>query len=130
MSGLNLDVCLVYLNDIIVYAADIDTHLHRLRAVFEILQAAGLKLKPTKCRLYQGRVGFLEHIVSEDGIETDPEKIEAVATWPVPECEPDLRSFIGLCSYYRRFVRRFAEVAAPLHALTGKYAQFEWSEEC
>ena len=68
--------------------------------------------------------------VSEDGIETDPEKIEAVATWPIPECVRDLRSFIGLCSYYRRFVRCFAEVATPLHALTGKYARFEWSEEC
>ena len=83
MSGLNLEVCLVYLNDIIVYSADVDTHLDRLRAVFERLQAAGLKLKPSKCRLFQRRVGFLGQIVSEDGIETDPEKIEAVATWPV-----------------------------------------------
>ena len=76
------------------------------------------------------RVGFLGHIVSEDGIETDPEKIEAVATWPIPECVRDVQSFIGICSYYRRFVRGFAEVAAPLHALAGKYAPFEWSEEC
>ena len=87
-------------------------------------------MKPSKYRLFQRRVGFLEHIVSEDGIETDPEKIEAVATWPVPECVRDFRSFIGLCSYYRGFVRGFAEVTAPRHALTGKYARFEWSKEC
>ena len=64
------------------------------------------------------------------GIETDPEKIEAVATCLVSECVRDLRSYIGLCSYYRRFVKGFAEVAARLHDLTGKYALFEWSEEC
>ena len=69
-------------------------------------------------------------IVSEDAIETDTEKVEAVAAWPAPECVRDLRSLIGLRSYYRRFVKGFAEIAAPLHALTGKYAQFEWSEEC
>ena len=72
MSGLNLEVCLVYFDDIIVYSADVVTHLDRLRAVFEKLQAAVLKLKPSKCRLFQRRVGFLGHIVSEDGIETDP----------------------------------------------------------
>ena len=84
MSGLNHEVCLVYLDDIIVYSADVDTHLDRLRAVLERLQAAGLKLNPSKCRLFQRRVGFLGHIVSEDGIESDREKNEAVATWPVP----------------------------------------------
>ena len=129
MSGLNLEVCLAYLDDIIGYSRDVDTHLDRLRAVFERLPAAGLKLKPSKCRLFQRRVGFLGHIVSGDGIETDPEKIEAVATWPVPEYVRDLLSFFGLWSYCR-FVRGFSEVSAPLHALTGKYARFEWSEEC
>ena len=58
------------------------------------------------------------------------EKIEAISTWPISERVRDLRSFIGICSYYRRFVRGFAEVAAPLHAIIGKYARFEWSEEC
>ena len=87
--------------------------------------AADLKLKPFKSRLFHKRAGFLGHIVSKDGIETDPEKIEAVATWPVPECARDLRSVIGLCSYYRRFVRGFAKVADPHHALTSKYARFE-----
>ena len=81
ISGLNLEICMVYVDDIIVYSADVDTHLDRLRAVFERLQASGLKLKPSKCKLFQRRVGFLGHIVSEHGIETDPEKIEVVATY-------------------------------------------------
>ena len=75
-------------------------------------------------------MGFLGHIVSEDGIETDREKIEDVATWPVPESVRDNRSSLALCSYYRRFFKGLAEVTAPQHALTGKYSQVEWSEEC
>ena len=88
------------------------------------LVSCRLKLKSSTFMLFQRMVGFLA-----DGIETNPENIEAVATWPVPEGICDFRSFIGLRSYYRRLVG-FAEVAAPLHALTGKYARFEWYEEC
>ena len=99
MSVLNLEVCLVFLDDIIVYLAHANTDLERLISAFERLQTAGLNLKPSRCRLFQKRVSFLGHIVSEEGIETDSEKVEAVATWPVPECVRDLRSFISLCSY-------------------------------
>ena len=76
MSGLNLEVCLLCLDDITVYSENVDTHLDRLRPGFQRLQAAGLQLKPSKCRLFQRRVGFIGHIVSEDGIETDPEKFD------------------------------------------------------
>ena len=130
MSCLNLEVCLLYLDDVIVSLADTNSHIERLGAVFERLHAAGLKWKPPKCRQFQRRVEFLGHIVSEDGKEADPEKVEAVATWPVLECVHDLRSFIGLCSYYRHFVKGFAKIAALLHALTGKSARFQWSQKC
>ena len=70
------------------------------------------------------------HIVSEEGIETDPAKIESVVTWPVPTTVRDVRRFLGLCSYYRRFVKDLAKVAAPLHALTRKYVRFQWNDEC
>ena len=63
-------------------------------------------------------------------IETDPEKVEAVLTWPEPQSIDDVRSFLGLCSYYRRFFKCFAEISIPLHALTGKYARFAWTEAC
>ena len=113
MSGLNLKVFLVYLDDIVVFSADVSSHLLRLRAVFSRLLAAGLKLKPSKCKLFRRRLGFLGHIVSEEGIDTDSAKIESVVTWPVPTTVRCVRGFLELCSYYNRFVKDFAEVAAP-----------------
>ena len=84
MSGLNLDIFLVYLDDISVFSVDEGSHLNRLRAVFSRLRAAELKMRPSKCKLFQRRVGFLGHIVSSTGIDTDPEIVEAVVTWPKP----------------------------------------------
>ena len=89
-----------------------------------------MKLKPSKCKLFRRRVKFLGHIVSEEGIETDPAQFESVVTWPVPTTVRDDRGFLGLCFYYRRFVKDFAEVVAPLHALTGKCGRFQCNDEC
>ena len=118
MNELNLESCLVYLDDIIVFSVDIP------------IKTAGLKLKPSKCALLQRRVGFLGHIVSEAGVETNPTKIDAVTSWPIPKSVRNVRSFLRLCSYYRIFVPDFAEIAAPLHALAGKYAKFTWTKKC
>ena len=125
MSGLNLEICLVYLGDIIVFSAGVDEHLDRLRAILERLRSARLKLKPSKCRLFQRSVSILGHIVSGVGMATDPWKIKSVAKWPVPACLKDLRSFVDLCGYDRRFVKGFAEIAAPLHKMTGKGVSYQ-----
>ena len=130
MAGLNFAICLVYLDDIIVFASDLGTHLERLTQVLERLSSANLKLKPSKCHLLQRRVLFLGHVVSGEGISTDPSKIEAVKTWPTPTRLKDVRAFLGLCSYYRKFVPDFAQIGRPLHALTKKDTRFAWSEEC
>jgi hypothetical protein len=75
-------------------------------------------------------VKFLGHVVSASGISTDSSKIEAVSSWPTPNCLREVRAFVGLCSYYRRFVKGFAEIAAPVHALTRKGKQFVWDDLC
>ena len=126
LSGLNLEICLVYLDDIVVYSKTTEQHLERLEAVLTRLSRAGLKLKPEKCKFFQKSVSFLGHIISDQGIGTDPEKIRAVVEWPVPTNVRQVRSFIGLASYYRRFVRDFVKTAAPLHALMKKNQRFSW----
>ena len=130
MQGLNFSVCLCYLDDIVIYSIDVATHVERLRAVFQRLREAGLKLKPNKCHLVQEKVAFLGHVVSAEGVATDEGKIRAVREWPVPQNLHALRSFLGLASYYRKFIAQFSSVAAPLHALTGKNVKFVWTERC
>ena len=119
----------MYLDDIVVFSRTPEEHLQRLASVFNRLSQAGLKLKPEKCSFFQRSVRFLGHVVSAEGIATDPEKVRAVAEWPVPVSVTEVRSYLGLASYYRRFVRDFAEIAAPLHELTKKNARFIWTEE-
>ena len=130
MSGLALEVFLVYLDDVIVFSFTLDQHLERLRQVLGRIATTGLKLKPSKCFLLLRRVAFLGHLVSGDGISTDPEKISAVVDWPEPRNLREVRSFLGLCIYYRRFVKDFAEIASPLHALSRKGVTFDWTHDC
>ena len=112
-----LQTLIVYLDDIIVYSKSIDEHLSRLRTVLSKLRQHGLKLEPKKCQFFCQRVTYLGHIVTADGVTTDPSKTEAVAKWPKPKTLKELRSFLGFCSYYRRFVSGFSKIAKPLHQL-------------
>jgi len=128
LCGLTYVTCLVYLDDIIVYANDFETHLERVREVFSRLRDANLKLHATKCCLFQRRVDFLGHVLSERGIEVQEEKVAVVRNWPPPRNLSELRSYLGLCSYYRRFAKGFADVAAPLYKLQKKNATFVWGK--
>ena len=118
LGDLNLNWCIVYLDDVIVFADSPEEHLKRLAAVFTKLRAAGLKLKPSKCTFFQKEIGYLGHVISEKGVSTDPVKIEAVVNWPVPTTVCDVRSFLGFVGYYRRFIKGFSSIARPLHDLT------------
>lgn len=122
--------CLVYLDDVIVHGKTKDEHLNNLAEVLTCLIKVGLKLQPTKCHFLQKEVAYLGHIISETGIRTDPRKTEQVRAWPTPTSVEELRSFLGLASYYRRFIKGFSEVAAPLNALLQKGCIFDWSIEC
>jgi hypothetical protein len=128
LCGLTFEICMVYLDDIIVFSSDFSSHLNRLEQVFCRLRGANLKVKPSKCRLFQRRVEFLGHVVSSAGIEMQAEKVAVVRDWPVPQNLREVRSFLGLCSYYRKFISGFANIAASLHELMKKNTAFVWSE--
>ena len=100
LGELYLNWCIIYLDDIIIHARTPEEHLERLEAVFERLKKAGLKLKPSKCTFFRDRIAYLGHIVSKQGIEADPKKIEAIRNWPQPKTVTEVRSFLGFMNYY------------------------------
>ncbi|KMQ86489.1 krab-a domain-containing protein [Lasius niger] len=130
LHGIISKKCLVYLDDIIIFGKDFIEMFKNLEEVFLRLQKANLKINPKKCLLLQRNVKYLGHVVSEQGITTDPEKITAVKDWPIPHTKKQLRSFLGFCSYYRKFVRGFSSIAKPLFALTENQIKFIWNDEC
>jgi len=131
-SGLTHDKCFVYLDDILVVGRTFEDHLSNLKEVFTHLQEAGLKLKPSKCHLAKSQVTYLGYIVfnCKQGITADPAKVAAVREFLTPKDIRDLRSFLGLASYYRQFIPGFSKIAGPLFALICKGSEFIWSLEC
>ncbi|XP_059360625.1 uncharacterized protein LOC132098573 [Carassius carassius] len=132
---------MLYLDDIIVFSSSVQQHLQRLRMVLDRLRAEGLKVKLEKCAFFREKVRYLGHVISAQGVATDPSKVEAVAQWPCPSTVSELRTFLGFVGYYRRFVEGFAKLAAPLHKIvaeltrgkSGKHSQdlaVAWSSQC
>ncbi len=130
LSGLNWKICLIYLDNVIVYGGNFYNSLDRLKTVWQWIREASLKLKPSKCCLMHDRVLFLGHYVLRDGVEVDPMKTTAVQDWPTPGSVKDVQAFLGLASYYRRYIPNFASVATPLTGLTKKDAKFIWNDDC
>ena len=117
MGDMNLRDCLIYLDDITIISDTFGTHLDRFEAVFERLALHNLKLKASKCEFFKSQVTYLGHIVSEDGIKADPDKIKVLKDWPVPKNVKDVRKFLGFDGYYRRFLRGFSAIVRPLNDL-------------
>ncbi|CAA7059450.1 unnamed protein product [Microthlaspi erraticum] len=126
-----LDVfVIIFIDDILVYSRSQEEHATHLRLVLEKLREQKLFAKLSKCSFWQREMGFLGHIVSAEGVSVDPAKIEAIRDWPRPSSATEIRSFLGLAGYYRRFVKGFATMAQPMTKLTGKDVPFIWSAEC
>ena len=130
LAGLHWETCLFYLDDIIVFSSTWEEHLARLREVFERVRHAKLKLGAAKCIFAAKEVSYLGHRVTEEGLLPDPSLLAAIRDIPPPKTATEVRSFLGLACYYRRYVKGFATIAALLHALTRKDAVFHWSEDC
>jgi hypothetical protein len=130
VKGLQWETCLIYLDDIVVYGSDFDKSIVTLRVVFERIRLTKLKLKAEKCSLFQEEVCFLGHTVSEHGILPNPDNVAKVQQWPEPSTVTEVRQFLGLCSYYRRFVINFSKIAYPLTELTKKDTTLVWTSEC
>ena len=121
---------IVFIDDILVYSRDEEEHTNHLRLVLQTLREKQLYAKFNKCEFWLDQVVFLGHIVSGEGIKVDPKKIEAILNWEPPKNVPELRSFLGLAGYYRRFVKGFSIIAAPLTKLLRKHVEYKWIEAC
>ncbi|KAL5541376.1 hypothetical protein UlMin_042467 [Ulmus minor] len=120
----------VFIDDILIYSKSKEEHEEHLRNTLDTLKKNKLYAKFKKCEFWLEKVGFLGHIVSRDGISVDPSKTEAVSGWSRPKTISEVRSFLGMAGYYRRFVEGFSRIATPLTALTRKNHRFEWTEAC
>jgi hypothetical protein len=118
----------VYFDDILIYSKSMEDHLKHLSAVFDALRTARLFANMDKCIFCTQRVSFLGYVVTPQGIEVDSCKIAAIQEWPTPTTVTQIRSFLGLAGFYRRFVRDFSSIAAPLHELTKRDVPFAWSD--
>jgi hypothetical protein len=121
---------IVFLDDIFVYSKSKEEHEQHLKMVLQVLREHGLYAKLSKCIFYLKKIHYLRHIISAARTEVYPEKIEAIRGWPTPNNVTEVRSFMGLVDYYRRFIKGFSKIASPITSLQKKGAKFEWTSKC
>ena len=125
LSGLNF--AFGYLDDILVFSPGMVTHLQHLRCLFDKLRAADLKLKEIRCNFLKKHIQYLRHIVSGEGITPLPEKLSSIKKMLPPKSPKEIKQFLGIIGYYKKFVPRFSDLARPLNVLMRKNTEFEWT---
>lgn len=130
LQGLQWEICLIYLDDVVVYGSTVREHMERVDKVFESLLRANLKLKPEKCQLLQEEVTFLGHVVNKHGISPNPDNVNKLIRMKTPTNVREVRGILGLGSYYRRFISGFSQIVKPMVDLTRKDSKFKWTNEC
>lgn len=130
LQSLQWVTCLIYIDDVIVFGRDLSQHMKRVEEVLCRIQEAGLKLKPDKSHLLQKEVVFLGHVVSGEGVKPNPTNIAKIVDWPRPRNAKQIRQFVAMGSYYRRYIKGFASIVRPMVDLTKKGRRFVWDEAC
>ncbi|HBK83635.1 MAG TPA: hypothetical protein DDZ41_08570, partial [Flavobacterium sp.] len=130
LAGVNGIKCFVYLDDIVIYGYDLKDHNSRLINVLQLLRKYNLKLQAKKCNFLRKEINYLGHIISTTGIKPDPSKIESVSNFPTPQNQKQIKSFLGLASYYRKFINNFSSIAQPLTDRLRKTKSFIWDCHC
>ena len=119
---------IVFIDDILAYSKNEEEHAEHLVVVLGLLREHQLYAKLSKCNFFQTEIHYLGHVVSKEGIEMDPKKIRVIMEWAAPRNVDEIRSFIGLAGYYKRFIRNFSWIAYPITLLQRKGEKFEWIE--
>ena len=125
-----LKFAMMYFDDIIIFSQDESQHLEHLEIVFNHLREAGLKMKCSKCDFFKSEIHYLGHLISPEGISPLPNKLDSIKHMPAPNSTKEIKQFLGLTGYYRKFVPRFADISRPLTTLTKKDVKFEWTSAC
>ena len=125
-----LDFAFGYLDNIQVHSPDVPTHLKHIRQLFQRLREADLKLNMGKCNFFKTHIQYLGHLISGDGVEPLPKKLESIKKMPPPTTPKEIKEFLGLVGYYRKFIPRFADIAWPMTNPTWLDQPFEWTDKC
>jgi hypothetical protein len=121
---------LIFIDDILNYSRSLEEHEEHLRIMLQILREKKLFAKYSKCEFWMSKVKFLDHVISKEGVMVDPSKVEAVLNWSSPKNVTEVRSFLRLAGYYRKFIKSFSQIDSPLTHLTRKGSPFTWNQEC
>lgn len=130
MSGLNCINCFIYLDDLVCFGRTLETHNKNLIDIFERLREVNLKLNPSKCQFLKTELLYLGHTISSEGIQPDQDKIKTIQSYPTPTNADEVRRFVAMCNYYRKFINNFADITNCLNKLCRKNVKYEWNEQC